>query len=63
VHHDVEPAFAEILAQAVGHAVDREIALILVALVLTDLLRHLGHRIEGRVERIDPFELQSASVG
>jgi hypothetical protein len=62
VHHDVEPAFAEILAQPSREPLDGEIALLLVALVLPHILGHVGQRVPRRVQRIDPLELQLPPV-
>jgi len=52
----VEALLTEVLAQPLRDTRDREVSALLVALVLGDLLRHVRHRVEGGVKRIDPLE-------
>ena len=49
-------------ANAIGHPLDAEVALLLVALVLADLRRRVAQGVERRVERIDALELELAPV-
>src|ERR1035438_3289056 len=61
--HDVEARLAELRAEAVGGALDGEVAEVLVALVLPSLGGRLVEDVVLRVERHDALELELASVG
>jgi hypothetical protein len=63
VHDDIQRRRAKIRANALGEAVDRKIADLLVTLVRAQLLRGIGERVERRVERIDPLERQQRTIG
>ena len=63
VHHDVERLVAEVLLEPLHHALDGEVALVLVPLVLADVGGDVGHRVVGGVERVDLLEFELAAVG
>jgi hypothetical protein len=63
VHDDVERGGAEVVSQALGEPRDGEVAHVLVSLAGAQLLWRVGERVEGRVERVDPLELQLRAIG
>ena len=52
---------AELRDQPVGHALDREVVVLLVAAVLAQLGRHVGELVVLGVERVDALERERAA--
>ena len=60
---DVERVFAEIRLDALHHAVDAEVARLLVSFVRSNVFGSVSEGVERRVERVNLLELEELSVG
>jgi hypothetical protein len=62
VHDDVEALVAEVGLEAIGDALDADVAELAVALVVARLLGHVGVDVEVGVEAVDLLERELAAV-